>query len=72
MPFKNKGEIKTLSDMKMVAKLITHRCTQRQTLLTETDVHQEHDVYQKLPQGGLDIQLPVLSCVLSQGRSPQS
>lgn len=46
--------------------------TQRQMLLTETDVHQEHDVHQKLPQGGLDIKFPVLSSVLSQGCSPKS
>ena len=52
--------------------VLTHRCTQRQMLLTETDVHQEHDVHQNLPQGGLDIKFPVLSCVLSQGCFPKS
>lgn len=52
--------------------LLTNRHIERQVLLTKTDVHQEHNVHQKLLQGGLDVKLRVLSCVLSQGCSPES
>lgn len=57
---------------------VSHTCASHrqmltgQWLLTQTDVHEEHDVHHKLPQGSLDIKLSVLGCVLSQRCPPQS